>query len=105
MRNPILVLGAGIAGLGAAYKLSGNNQQVIVLEKDETYGGLCGNFTIEGFRFDRFVHFSFAKDEEVNDIFAKGSPEIYRHKPNPFNLYHGLWIKHPAQNNLFPLPK
>jgi protoporphyrinogen oxidase len=41
MRNPILVLGAGIAGLGAAYKLSGNNQQVIVLEKDETYGGFA----------------------------------------------------------------
>lgn len=103
INNPILILGAGIAGLGAAYKLSCNRQQSIVLEKDSTYGGLCGNFTIEGFRFDRFVHFSFAKDEEVNRIFSAGSPEVYRHIPNPFNLYHGLWIKHPAQNNLFPL--
>lgn len=105
MNDPVLVLGAGIAGLGAAYKLSGNDRQVIVLEKDETYGGLCGNFTIGGFRFDRFVHFSFAKDEEVNRIFEEGSPEVYRHTPNPFNIYRGLWIKHPAQNNLFPLPE
>lgn len=103
MVNPIIVLGAGIAGLGAAYKLSKDNQRVIVLEKDNTYGGLCGNFTIDGFRFDRFVHFSFSEDEEVNRIFSVGSPEVYRHIPNPFNLYRGQWIKHPAQNNLFPL--
>ena len=105
MTNPIIVLGAGIAGLGAAYKLSKENQCIIVLEKDDTYGGLCGNFTIDGFRFDRFVHFSFSKNEEVNKIFSSGSPEVYHHIPNPFNLYRGLWIKHPAQNNLFPLPK
>ena len=49
MTNPIIVLGAGIAGLGAAYKLSKENQCIIVLEKDDTYGGLCGNFTIDGF--------------------------------------------------------
>ena len=33
MTNPIIVLGAGIAGLGAAYKLSKENQCIIVLEK------------------------------------------------------------------------
>lgn len=65
MNNPVLILGAGISGLGAAYKLSCNGRQTVVLEKDTTYGGLCGNFTIDGFRFDRFVHFSFAKDEQV----------------------------------------
>lgn len=62
MTNPIIILGAGIAGLGAAYKLSKDNQHIIVLEKDDTYGGLCGNFTIEGFRFDRFVHFFFFEE-------------------------------------------
>lgn len=103
MANQIIILGAGIAGLGAAYKLRCSNKPCIVLEKDDTYGGLCGNFTIDGFRFDRFVHFSFAKDEEVNRIFSKGSPDIYRHIPNAYNIYKGVWIKHPAQNNLYPL--
>lgn len=101
----IIILGAGISGLGAGYSFAKTGNNPIILEKDSTYGGLCGNFTIKRFRFDRFVHFSFTKDEEVNKIFAEGSPEIYRHTPNPFNLYHGLWIKHPAQNNLFSLPK
>lgn len=103
MSNPTLILGAGIAGLGAAYKLKSSNRSCIVLEKDSTYGGLCGNFTIDGFRFDRFVHFSFAKDEQVNRIFMDGAGEVFRHVPNAYNLYQGIWIKHPAQNNLYPL--
>lgn len=104
MEDKIIILGAGIAGLGAAFSLKQKGRVSVVLEKDETYGGLCGNFTVNGFRFDRFVHLSFTQNENVNRIFTKGCQEIYRHTPNPFNLYHGLWIKHPAQNNLYPLP-
>lgn len=102
-----IIIGAGISGLGASYTLRNKGLSPIILEKDETYGGLAGNFTIsKGFRFDRFVHFSFTNDETVNDIFAKSTNgEIFHHKPNPFNLYNGKWIKHPAQNNLYPLPK
>lgn len=98
-----VILGAGIAGLGASYSLHQRGKKSVVFEKDDTYGGLCGNFTIKGFRFDRFVHFTFSKDERVNAIFNASSPEIYRHIPEAFNIYKGIWIKHPAQNNLYPL--
>jgi protoporphyrinogen oxidase len=98
-----IILGAGIAGLGAAYTLKSRNEESLIIEKDDTYAGLCGNFTINGFRFDRFVHFSFSDNNTVNRIFQVSSPEIYKHIPNPFNLYKNKWIKHPAQNNLFPL--
>ena len=73
------------------------------MEKDFTYGGLCGNFEIDGFRFDRFVHFSFSNNEKVNELFSLSSPDIISHIPNPYNIYNGKWIKHPAQNNLYPL--
>lgn len=98
-----LILGAGIAGLGASYALQKKGECSVIIEKDSTYGGLCSCFEIDGFRFDRFVHLSFSKIDEVNDIFSKSCPEIYRHIPNPYNLYKGIWIKHPAQNNLYPL--
>lgn len=105
MGNDIIIIGAGIAGLGASYALRVNGLTPVVLEKDDTYGGLVGNFSIaNGFRFDRFVHFSFAKDERVTSIFEKSTDgNIIRHIPNPFNIYNRTWIKHPAQNNLFPL--
>lgn len=105
MSQSIFILGAGISGLGAAYSLKQKGLSPTLLEKDNTYGGLCSNFEINGFRFDRFVHFSFSKDETVNNLFFEGSPKILRHTPNSFNLYKGKWIKHPAQNNLFPLSK
>lgn len=98
-----LILGAGIAGLGASYALSQRGKESVVLEKDNAYGGLCSCFEIDGFRFDRFIHLSFSTIEQVNDIFSKVEGGIYRHIPNPSNIYKGKWIKHPAQNNLFVL--
>lgn len=98
-----LILGAGPAGLGASYRLFTKGERSLILEKNDTYGGLCGNFTINGFRFDKFVHFSFAKNDDVNRLFAEGAGEVYKHVPNAYNIYKGLWIKHPAQNNLYPL--
>lgn len=100
-----IILGAGIAGLGAAHACRIMGGQPIVLEKDETFGGLCGCFTMEGFTFDRFVHLSFAKEEKVIGIFNSSAEEVITHIPNPYNIYHRKWIKHPAQNNLFPLEK
>ncbi len=99
----ILILGAGIAGLGAAYKGKELGYSPIVLEKSVTYGGLLDSFMIQGFTFDRFVHLSFATDEKVKKIFLDSAKNVLTHIPNPYNIYKGLWIKHPAQNNLFPL--
>ena len=98
-----LILGAGISGLGAAYACHQAGKKAVVGEQDDTYGGLCGSFEIQGFRFDRFVHLTFAKDERVNALFHQSCGELIKHVPNPYNLYKGKWIKHPAQNNLFPL--
>ena len=99
----VYILGAGISGLGADYSLHKRGISSVVLEKDATFGGLCGNFEINGFRFDRFVHFSFSPNEEVNHLFSLSSPDMIRHIPNPYNIYKRHWIKHPAQNNLYPL--
>ncbi|WP_321328351.1 FAD-dependent oxidoreductase [uncultured Ilyobacter sp.] len=103
MNKDIVILGAGISGISASYHLKEKNISSVVFEKNSSWGGLLDNFEINGFRFDRFVHLSFAVDEHVKDIFAK-STDFYTHIPDPFNYYKGYWIKHPAQNNLYPLP-
>lgn len=98
-----VILGAGVAGISAAYHLKQKGESSVIFEKDNDWGGLCGFFEIDGFRFDRFVHFTFAKDEKIAELFAKSSP-LYAHPPVSYNYWRGCWLKHPAQNNLAPLP-
>ena len=97
------ILGSGIAGISAGYHLEKAGEAVVIYEKDSDWGGLCGNFTIDGFRFDRFVHFTFTEDSYIKGIFENSSP-LYNHPSVSSNYYKGYWLKHPAQNNLAPLP-
>ncbi len=97
------ILGAGIAGISAGYHLAKQGGVNIIFEKDNDWGGLCGNFTIDGFRFDKFVHFTFTNDPYIKGIFEESSP-LYEHPSISYNYYIGYWLKHPAQNNLAPLP-
>jgi len=97
-----VILGSGIAGLSAGYHLQKAGEPVVIYEKNDDWGGLCGNFTVDGFRFDKFVHFSFAKDDYVVNKF-KESCDMFEHVPYPSNYYNGIWLRHPAQNNLAPL--
>jgi len=103
MSNKTIVLGAGISGISAAYHLGLKNIDTTIYEKDSEWGGLCGNFTLDGFRFDKSVHLSFASDEYVQELMYSETP-YHRHAPEASNYYEGCWVKHPAQNNLFPLP-
>ncbi len=96
-----LILGAGIAGLGAGKRLAELGEEYLIIEKEKYAGGLCAGFNIDGFDFDYFVHMSFTKNETVRSYFD--SVQYYTHIPNPHNYYHGTWLKHPAINNLSPL--
>lgn len=105
MSDKIVVIGGGISGISAGYHLKEKGYDATVYEKDSEWGGLSGNFTVNGFRFDKAVHLSFAKSEYVQSLFKKSTDnQINIHKPEAFNYYEGAWVRHPAQNNLFPLP-
>ena len=97
-----VIIGSGISGISAGYHLQKGGEKVVIYEKDNNWGGLCGNFTIDGFRFDRFVHFTFADDEYIRNLFEESSP-TYAHPSISSNYYKGYWLKHPAQNNIAPL--
>lgn len=97
-----VILGAGISGISASYHLNQKDIDNIIFEKDDDWGGLCGNFKIDGFRFDKAIHLSFTQDIHVKELFSK-SCEYITHKPLAYNYYKGSWLKHPAQNNLEPL--
>jgi protoporphyrinogen oxidase len=98
----IIILGAGISGISASYHLNQKGIENIIFEKDNDWGGLCGNFKINSFRFDKAIHLSFTNDDYTKELFSK-SCEYITHKPLAYNYYKKHWLKHPAQNNLEPL--
>lgn len=97
----VLILGAGIAGLGAALKAREQGRQAVIFESKERAGGLLDNFEVEGFRFDNAVHLSFASEDKVRNIFDR--TDFYTHPADAWNFDKDKWLKHPVQNNLFPL--
>lgn len=97
-----IVLGAGIAGLTAGHVLAEHNKEVVLFEKNDTYGGLCRSFCLDGFTFDTFAHVNFSKDSFVLSMMEAQVPYI-THTPEALNYYEGKWVRNPVQNNLIDL--
>ena len=68
-KKRVVVIGAGPAGLTAAYELldKSNNYEVIVLEESNAYGGISKTVNYKGNRMDMGGHRFFTKIKEVND--------------------------------------
>ncbi|MGH8983803.1 MAG: protoporphyrinogen/coproporphyrinogen oxidase [Acidimicrobiia bacterium] len=54
--HDVAILGAGPAGLAAAYRLARDDRTVVVLERAPTPGGLAGSFEVAGVRVDHGSH-------------------------------------------------
>jgi protoporphyrinogen oxidase len=52
----IAVVGAGPAGLAAAWRAASAGQRVVVIERAPTVGGMAGSFTVAGLRVDHGSH-------------------------------------------------
>lgn len=98
----MMILGGGVAGISAAYHAQQVNMQYQLYEARASLGGLLDNFAVEGYRFDHAVHLSFTQSEYVRSIFDQ--TDFYTHAPDATCFDAGVWLKHPVQNNLYPLP-
>jgi protoporphyrinogen oxidase len=102
----IAILGSGMAGLGAAYRLKQEGVSAVVYDMKDHYGGHTASYVdASGFVFDEGPHISFTKDARIKQLFADnvgGEYEVIHANVN--NYWKGSWIKHPAQVNLHGLP-
>jgi protoporphyrinogen oxidase len=101
----IAILGAGMAGFGAASRLREAGLGSSVYEKSSFYGGHAASFRHGDFVFDDGPHISFTQNERLQKFFAESVNDEYEVIQNRVNNYwKGHWIKHPAQCNLYGLP-
>lgn len=102
----ITVLGSGISALGAAQRLRRENVQVSLYDRNSFFGGHTNSLRYkEGFTFDMGPHVSFTSDKRIEAMLAEnvdGEFETHRYRFN--NYWEGIWLGHPAQNNLHGLP-
>lgn len=102
----VTILGAGMAGYGAAHRLKEEGARGRVFEARGTIGGHTStHFYPDGFVFDEGPHISFTSDERVQALLADAvGGKFERMKAYVNNYWKGHWIKHPAQVNLYGLP-
>ena len=100
------ILGAGLAGLTLARLLHEKGDEVIILEAEPAYGGLCRSKTREGFTFDiGGSHIIFSRDEEVLAYMRRMIAENeQRNNRNTKIFYKGRHVKYPFENGLYELP-
>ncbi len=96
-------MGAGPAGLTAAWELVAAGREIVVWEADASYvGGLARTVQAEGYRIDVGGHWFFSKSSEVNEIWRKILPEDFIEIPRrPRIYYQGEFFAYPFRNGLF----
>jgi len=67
-RIETLIIGAGPAGLTAAWELSKHDKKALIVELDNSVGGISRTVERNGWRFDIGGHRFFTKVDEVYDI-------------------------------------
>jgi protoporphyrinogen oxidase len=100
------ILGGGLSGLCLARLLHEKGEEVVVLEAEQDYGGLCRSKTSNGFTFDTGgSHIIFSRDEEVLAFMRRMiSENEQRNNRNTKIFYKGRYVKYPFENGLSDLP-
>ncbi|MCS6812437.1 MAG: NAD(P)/FAD-dependent oxidoreductase [Cyanobacteria bacterium] len=88
MHYPTVVIGAGPAGLTAAYELSKHGVQSIVLERADRVGGISRTETYKGYRFDIGGHRFFTKVGEVQAIWQEILGDDFIQTPRLSRIYY-----------------
>jgi protoporphyrinogen oxidase len=97
--SSVAIIGAGPAGLTAAYLLSKQEVPVVVLEADPTYvGGISRTARYKGFHFDIGGHRFFSKSKEVEDFWSEILPNDMLERPRSSRIYYrGKFFSYPLK--------
>lgn len=93
---PVVIVGAGPAGLTAAYELSKREIPSIVLEQADKVGGISRTEIYKGYRFDIGGHRFFTKVSEVQQIWEEILGDEFIKVPRLSRIYYrGKFYSYP----------
>lgn len=104
----IIIIGAGLTGLSAAYHLEqAGYDNFQLLEKEASPGGLCRSIYQDGFTFDYTGHLLHLSDPSFELVINKyvGQTNLNPIARKSFIYSHETYTNYPFQTNLFGLPK
>ncbi len=85
---PVIIIGAGPAGLAAAYELARRGLPSTVLEKADKVGGLARTEVYKGYRFDIGGHRFVTKFKEVQDLWQTIMDDDFREVSRLSRIYY-----------------
>ncbi len=98
-QTTVAIIGAGPAGLTAAYLLSKQKIKVVVLEADPVYvGGISRTVHYKGYHFDIGGHRFFSKSKAVRDFWDEILPDDFLTRPRSSRIfYRGNFFAYPLR--------
>src|SRR5262249_15530828 len=99
LNKSVAIIGAGPAGLTAAYCLAKSDVPITVLEAHPVYvGGIARTETYKGFCFDIGGHRFFSKAKEVEDLWTEILPDDMLVRPRSSRIYYrGQFFSYPLK--------
>lgn len=95
----VVVIGAGPAGLTAAYQLGQSGRRALIVEADDVVGGISRTVLRDGWRFDLGGHRFFTKVAAVSDFWHEILPaEDFLVRPRMSRIYYqGKFYDYPLR--------
>lgn len=103
MSPPVVIIGAGPAGLSAAYHLKPD--EYLLLEAEAEPGGLCRSFEFGGASFDLGGHAFFTRHDDVRAlVYEQCRAGVFEQPRQAWVYSHGTYVRYPFQSHLHGLP-
>ena len=96
--QPVVIIGAGPAGLTAAYELFKRGEHSVILEADNVVGGISRTVNYHGYRFDIGGHRFFSKAPYINELWREILAEDFLVRPRLSRIhYRGHFFDYPLK--------
>ena len=98
MKKSVVIIGAGPAGLSAAYEVIKQGGQPIVLEKADKVGGIARTESYKGHSFDIGGHRFFTKNESIQRLWHEMLGDDFLEVPRLSRIYYqGHFFNYPLR--------